>query len=110
MLLAVENLSLDQILKLVEIISILGGGALVAFKLGRTSSRFEAALDQQKALIQLQSEEISELRIETKKLGDVLTAIAVQGNRLDRVEADIRELRHGKGYVLNNNGPNNARG
>lgn len=94
------ELTFDQLLKIGEIVSILGGGAVVAFKLGRTSSRFESALASQSDILEKQAIEISELKLETKKLGDVLTSIAVQGTRLDRVEGDIRELRHGRGYVI----------
>ena len=93
--------SVDNILKLLEILSIVGGGGLVAFRLGRTSSRFEISIASQNEILRIQSGEITELRKETKKLGDVLTAIAVQGTRMDRVEEDIRELRHGRGFVAN---------
>lgn len=34
------------------------------------------------------------------KLGDVLTQVAVQDNRLNRIEDDVRELRHGDGMVI----------
>lgn len=95
-----NELTLDQLLKVGEIVSILGGGAYVAFKLGRTTSRFEAALGNQNLLLENQALEISELKTETKKLGDVLTKIAVQENRLDRIEGDISDLRRGKGYVI----------
>ena len=33
------------------------------------------------------------------KMGDVLTKVAVQDERLNRVEEDMRELRHGDGFV-----------
>lgn len=90
---------LDIILKIGEILSILGGGALVAFRLGRTTSRVEASLQAQNQLLESQSAEITELKNETKKLGDVLTQIAVQQTRIERLENDLRELRHGRGFV-----------
>lgn len=34
------------------------------------------------------------------RMGDVLTKVAVQDERLNRVEEDMRELRHGNGFVL----------
>ena len=95
----IDNFSLDNFLRVCEILSILGGGALVAFRLGRTTSRVEASLERQNEILTKQSSEISELKKETKKLGDVLTAIAVQGTRIGRVEEDIRELKHGRGFV-----------
>jgi hypothetical protein len=35
------------------------------------------------------------------KLSDVLSEAAVQNSRLSRVEDDVRELRHGRGFVQN---------
>lgn len=37
-----------------------------------------------------------------EKMGDVLTKVAVQDTRLNRIEDDVRELRHGDGYVIRN--------
>ena len=94
-----EHLTVDNILKVFEILSIIGGGALVAFKLGRTTARVEASLERQNDILTSQSAEISELKTETKKLGDVLTAIAVQDARIGRMEEDIREIKHGRGFI-----------
>lgn len=33
------------------------------------------------------------------KLSDVLTKVAVQDNRINGIEEDIRELKHGKGFI-----------
>ena len=81
-----SSISLASLLQILEIISIVGGGGLVSFKLGRSTSRVEE-------ILKTQSIEITELKNETKKLGDILTTIAVQGARLERLEADIRELK-----------------
>lgn len=91
--------SLQDVLQLAEILSILSGGGLVAFKLGRTTTSVEMTLKQQNDVLMLQSKEISELKTETKRLGDVLTAIAVQQTRLERLEQDIQEMKHGRGFV-----------
>ena len=88
--------SIDNILKLSEIMSILAGGGLVAFKLGRTTTRVEATLEMQNAILRTQSSEITELKLETKKLGDVLTQIAVQSVRIGHIEDDLRDMRHKK--------------
>lgn len=74
---------------------------MVAFRLGRTTSRVEASLNIQNKILESQSEEITSLKLETRKIGDVLTAIAVQGTRIQRVEDDLRELKHGRGFVRN---------
>jgi hypothetical protein len=44
--------------------------------------------------------EIADLKTEIKKLGDVLTALAVQENRLDMHEKWIDELRRGVGWRI----------
>lgn len=44
--------------------------------------------------------DIVDLKVEIKKLGDVLTKLAVQESRLDRIEEAIKELRHGEGFVF----------
>lgn len=94
-----DAVTLDNALKVIEIASILGGGGLVAFRLGRTTSRVEGVLQAQNLILTQQSAEISDLKTETKKLGDVLTQLAVTGQRLDTIDKMIWELRHGEGYV-----------
>lgn len=44
--------------------------------------------------------ELTELKEVAKSVSEVLRIVAVQGSRLDRCEDDIRELKHGEGYVL----------
>lgn len=44
------------------------------------------------------------------KLSDVLSATAVQAQRISRVEEDIRELRHGRGFVQAIQGEWNVKG
>lgn len=34
------------------------------------------------------------------QLGTILTQVAVQDTRINRIEADIKELRHGEGFVM----------
>ncbi len=33
------------------------------------------------------------------KLGSILTEVAVQDTRISRIEDDVKELKHGKGFV-----------
>jgi len=47
-------------------------------------------------IIQLRQDALNEA---FKQLTEVLTRVAVQDNRILRIENDIRELRHGKGYI-----------
>ena len=44
-------------------------------------------------------EDVQGMQTEIKKLADVITRMAVTDLRLTNVEQDIREMRHGKGFV-----------
>ena len=88
-----EHVSLDTVFKLIEIVSILGGGGLVAFRLGKNSQVVREAMRQQAA-------EIASLRDEIKELSKLVTEVAVQSKRLDMLEQRYEELRHGEGFVF----------
>lgn len=98
--------NVDTALKLFEIVSIVGGGGLVIFKLGRTTERVEQTLAHQNQILDNQVMELKELKIDIEKVATVLATVAVQNSRLNRLEEDLRELRHGKGWVnpLNDGG------
>lgn len=90
----------DTAIRLVELIVLLGGGGTVIFKLGSAVTKFELIGTQQAG-------EISELKKQVEGLGKIITAMAVEKTRLDghadrlnRVEKQLDELRHGEGYVL----------
>ena len=92
-------ITLDAALKIAEIVSIIGGGGLVVYRLGRTSAKIEAAMT-------LQAAEISELKEDVKVVGRLLTDVAVQkerldshARRLDLLDRRYDELRHGEGFV-----------
>lgn len=82
------------------IVALVGGGFSVAYRLGKTHSAITAAIEKQDAAAQRQALEIAELKSEVKKLGDVLTALAVEENRLDMHEKWIDELRQGVGWRI----------
>lgn len=65
---------------IIEIASIVGGGLLVLVKLNSN--------------VAFLTGEVSNMQTEIKKIGDVLTALAVTQNRLNNIETDIRELRN----------------
>lgn len=92
-------ITLDTILKGAEILSILGGGGMVAFRLGRTATKLQASLELQNMILEQQSAEIVDLKLETKKIAGVLIQLAVYENRMDRLEEDLREMKHGRGFV-----------
>jgi hypothetical protein len=88
-----DQIPLDTIFKLVEIVSILGGGGLVAFRLGKNSQAVREAMRQQ-------ATEITLLREEVKELSKLVTEVAVASKRLDILEQRYEELRHGEGFVF----------
>lgn len=96
-----QSLSLDTILKVAEIVAILGGGWAIAYRGGKIITRVEESLKTQNQILEQQSAEIVDLKEETKKIAGCLTSIAVQDNRINRLEEDVREMKHGKGFVRN---------
>jgi hypothetical protein len=88
-----DSVSIDTAFKLIEIASMLGGGGLVAFRLGKNSQVVREAMRQQAA-------EIAMLKDEIKELSKLVTEVAVQSKRLDILEQRYEELRHGEGFVF----------
>lgn len=83
----------DIVLRGLQIVSLVGGGIYVVFKLGRVTERVEN-------MLALQTRELSELKEETKKVSTVLTALALQEQRIDLLDQRYEELRHGEGFVF----------
>lgn len=75
---------------IIEIASIIGGGVLVFATLRQTVENLK--------------EEVGGMQIEIKKLADVITRMAVTDIRLTNLEQDVRELRHGRGFVQGDRG------
>lgn len=71
---------------IIQVASILGGGAYLVISL-------RATVDHVKR-------DMVDMKTEIKKLGDVLIKLAVTDTRLTNLEQDIRELKHGEGFVL----------
>lgn len=44
-------------------------------------------------------EDMTDMKSEIKKVGEVLIQMAVTQKRLDNVEQDIRDLKHGRGFI-----------
>jgi len=70
---------------IVEIVAICGGGLTVFITLRSTVANMK--------------EDVTAMQAEIKKLAEVITKMAVTDVRLTNVEQDIRELRHGEGFV-----------
>jgi len=52
-----------------------------------------------KSNVGLLKTEVGEMQIEIKKISDVLINQADQNRRIIHLEEDVRELRHGRGFV-----------
>ncbi len=48
--------------------------------------------------------EVGEMQVEIKKISDVLINQADQNRRIIHLEEDVRELRHGRGFVQGDRG------
>lgn len=49
--------------------------------------------------INYMKKELTSMQTEIKSLSGVVTLMAVATNRIENVEQDIRELKHGRGFV-----------
>jgi len=70
---------------LIEIGSIVGGGLLVLITLRNTVTNLQT--------------DVGDMKKDIRKLGDVLVQMAVTSTRLDNVEQDVRDLKHGRGFI-----------
>ena len=76
---------------IIEVSAILGGGAYAVLQMKGTVTNLK--------------NDMTDMKIEIKKVGEVLIQMAVTDNRLTNLEQDIRELKHGEGFVLPLRGP-----
>lgn len=70
---------------IIEIASIIAGGITVFVTLRNTVGNMQ--------------DDVAGLQTEIKKLSEVITRMAVTDVRLTNLEQDIRELRHGRGFI-----------
>lgn len=77
---------------MVEIASIVGGGIAVLWTLKADVGALKQGA---KAL----KDDFNDMQMEIKKIGDVLVTQADQNRRIMHLEDDVREMRHGDGFV-----------
>ncbi len=70
---------------IIEIGTIIGGGLLALVTLRATVNNLK--------------EDMTDMKTEIKKVGEVLVKMAVTQTRLDNVEQDIRDMKHGRGFI-----------
>lgn len=91
--------TLDLVLKIGNMVIMLGGGGVIIWRMSRMATRFELIGD-------AQAREISEIKNEMTAMRVLMTSVAVQKERLDGqaerlnlLDKRYDELRHGEGFV-----------
>ena len=79
------DLSLDSILKMAEIATVIGSVAIGLVTFGRSASRMELKLAQQ-------SDDIGDMKQDLKKLNEVMTTVALQAQRMDMLGERLNML------------------
>src|SRR5689334_2425509 len=87
-------LSFDNAVSLAEIISILGGGAMLVWRMSKMATRFEFIGKQQAGEIKALREETKQLRVDVEKLNDIMVELAKTEGRMNLI--DERMLSQGK--------------
>ena len=82
---------------LIETGSIIGGGILALMQMSTKISVLHVDFDGVK-------EDIVDMKVEIKKVNDILVRMNAADLRIGRAEEDIRELRHGSGFVQGRKG------
>ncbi len=90
---------LDTAIKLAQLAALVVGGGTIIYRMSRMATTFELIGKQQ-------AKEISEVKVEVRELGKMVTDLAVQKTRLDNqaerlnlLDKRYEELRHGEGFV-----------
>lgn len=82
-----------------QVLSILGGGFLLAYKVGRSTQKLEGAIEVQSVLQRSNHDEIKSIKADLGALNALLAEVAVQKAAIERLEKWYDEMRHGEGFV-----------
>ncbi|MDE2468553.1 MAG: hypothetical protein KGL35_07385 [Bradyrhizobium sp.] len=90
----------------VQTLAILGGGGMVAFRLGRSTQKVESAIAAQEGNFRQANAVIAEIKGEIVAMRGLMTEVALQKQEITQIRQDtaqLREwydaLRHGEGFV-----------
>lgn len=72
---------------IVQIIVILGGGI--------------SALAIMRSTVANLKDDMTDIKVDLKEFGKAIVTLAVATKRLDNIEEDIRDMKHGRGFVTN---------
>jgi hypothetical protein len=70
---------------MIQIVVIVCGGLVAMISMKSTVENIKSDMD--------------EMKTDLKKVGEALVTLAVATKRLDHVEEDIREMKHGRGFI-----------
>jgi uncharacterized protein YaaN involved in tellurite resistance len=82
---------------IIEIATIAAGGLIAIVTVKNSVNNLKSDLHNMKS-------DFTDMKSEIKKVGEVLVQLAITGQRLTNAEQDIRELKHGRGFVLRESG------
>jgi hypothetical protein len=74
-----------NVTSIIQLVAIIGGGM--------------AALAVLKSTVGNIKTDITDMKSELRKVGEVLVTLAVTSKRLDNVEEDIRDMKNGRGFI-----------
>lgn len=77
---------------IIEIATIAGGGMIAVLAVRGSVN------DLGKDLVRMEAD-FTDMKTEIKKVGDVLIRMAITDTRLTNVEQDVREMKHGQGFI-----------
>lgn len=80
-----DNINFANVIQILSVLGF-GGAILVTMRNNLTNLK----------------EDVVDLKLDIKKLGDVLVQMAIADARITNIESDIRDLRHGKGFIRDN--------
>lgn len=82
---------------MIEIATIAAGGLIAIVTVKNSVNNLKSDLHNMKS-------DFTDMKSEIKQVGKVLVELAIAGQRLTNVEQDVRELKHGRGFVLRESG------
>jgi hypothetical protein len=95
------------ILQISQTLAVVIGGGFGIYRIGRNTQKTESAITRANEVALEQKAEMGELKLEVRKLSDVLTTMAVTTTRVDNLAATITELRQlvndlrrGEGFIF----------
>lgn len=87
-------LNVSDALSIAEVLTIIGGGATLVWRISKMATKFELIGKQQAAEIKELKNEAHELRMDVEKLNDIMIELTRTSGRMDRIED--RQIAQGK--------------